>query len=53
MSTPERVTVANPAPGVWIAHVQGFQINSLFDVFNADLWSLRASADGRRLPSLP
>lgn len=53
LSTPERATVANPAPGVWTAHVQGFQINSLFDVFNSDFWSLRASADGHRLSQLP
>ncbi|HSS47985.1 MAG TPA: S8 family serine peptidase [Thermoanaerobaculia bacterium] len=53
LSTPERATVANPMPGVWTAHIQGFQINSLFDVFNSDIWTLRASADGHRLSPLP
>ncbi|HEV7505371.1 MAG TPA: S8 family serine peptidase [Thermoanaerobaculia bacterium] len=53
LSTPERAAVANPAPGVWTAHVQGFQINSLFNVFDADIWTLRASADGHRLSPLP
>jgi len=53
LSTPERVTVANPTPGVWTAHVQGFQINSLFNVFNSDIFTLRASADGHRLAPLP
>jgi hypothetical protein len=53
LSTPERATVANPTPGVWTAHIQGFQINALFDVFNADVFTLRASADGHRLAPLP
>jgi len=53
LSTPERATVANPAPGVWTAHIQGFQINALFNVFNSDIWTLRASADGHRLSPLP
>jgi hypothetical protein len=53
LSTPERATVTNPTPGVWTAHIQGFQINSLFNVFNSDIWTLRASADGHRLSPLP
>jgi subtilisin family serine protease len=53
LSTPERATVTNPTPGVWTAHIQGFQINALFNVFNADIWTLRASADGHRLSPLP
>jgi hypothetical protein len=53
LSTPERATVTNPTPGVWTAHIQGFQINALFNVFNADIWTLRASADGHRLAPLP
>ena len=52
-NTPERVTIANPTPGVWTAHLQGFQINTLFNVFNSDIWTLRASADGHRLAPLP
>jgi subtilisin family serine protease len=53
INTPERVTIANPTPGVWTAHIQGFQINSLYNVFNADLYTLRATADGHALPALP
>lgn len=52
-NAPERVNIASPTPGVWTAHIQGFQINSLFNVFNADIWTLRASADGHRLSPLP
>jgi hypothetical protein len=53
LSTPERATVNNPTPGIWTAHIQGFQINALFNVFNSDIWTLRASADGHRLAPLP
>ncbi|HYU34230.1 MAG TPA: S8 family serine peptidase [Thermoanaerobaculia bacterium] len=52
-NTPERVNIADPAPGVWTAHIQGFQINRLFDVLDSDLWTLRVSADGHRLSPLP
>jgi hypothetical protein len=51
--SPERVTVNNPAAGVWTARILGFQINSIFSLFNSDFWTLRASADGVRLPALP
>jgi Subtilase family len=53
INTPERVSIANPTAGTWTAHIQGFQINSIFSLFNADFWTLRASADGNRLPPLP
>jgi hypothetical protein len=53
LNSPERASIANPAPGVWTAHIQGFQINALFNIFNADIWTLRASADGHRLAPLP
>src|SRR6202035_780839 len=52
LNSPERVTVANPTAGVWLAHVQGFQINSAGPIFSSDLWSLRAKADGHRLSPL-
>jgi hypothetical protein len=50
---PERVVINNPTPGVWTAHIQGFAINSLFSIFNSDIWTLRANADGVRLKALP
>jgi subtilisin family serine protease len=53
LNSPERAVIANPAPGVWTAHIQGFQINSLFNIFNSDIYTLRASADGHRLAPLP
>ena len=53
INAPERVNIANPAPGVWTAHIQGFQINSIFDIFNSDIWTLRASADGVKRNALP
>ncbi len=53
LNSPERAVVANPTPGVWTAHIQGFQINSLFNIFNSDIYTLRASADGHRLAPLP
>ncbi len=52
LAIPERVTVANPTPGTWTAHIQGFQINTLFNVFNSDIWTLRATADGHPLSPL-
>jgi hypothetical protein len=53
LNSPERAFVANPTPGVWTAHVQGFAINSLFNIFNSDIYTLRANADGHRLAPLP
>ncbi len=53
LNSPERAVVANPTPGVWTAHIQGFQINSLFNIFNSDIYTLRANADGHRLAPLP
>lgn len=53
LNSPERAVIANPTPGVWTAHVQGFAINSLFNIFNSDIYTLRASADGHRLAPLP
>ncbi len=51
LNSPERVVVQNPTPGVWTAHVQGFQINQ--GVFSQqDLWALRVNADGHPLPRL-
>ncbi len=40
-STPERVTVGNPTPGTWTAHVQGFTVYS-----GHDSWKLWGTADG-------
>jgi len=51
LNSPERVVIANPTPGVWTAHVQGFQINQGI-VLQQDLWALRVSADGHPLPRL-
>ncbi len=51
LSSPERVVVANPTPGVWTAHVQGFQINQGV-ILGQDLWALRVNADGHPLPRL-
>ncbi|HWM90290.1 MAG TPA: S8 family serine peptidase [Thermoanaerobaculia bacterium] len=53
LGAPERVSVASPTPGVWTATIQGFQINSIFSIFNSDIWTLRATADGARLAPLP
>ena len=53
LNSPERAVVANPTPGVWTAHIQGFAINSLFNIFNSDIYTLRANADGHRLAPLP
>jgi subtilisin family serine protease len=44
LSSPERVVINAPTPGVWTAIVQGFTIQ-----FNQELWALTASADGVRL----
>jgi subtilisin family serine protease len=52
-NAPERVNISNPTPGLWTADIQGFTINSLFNIFNTELWTLRASADGHRLSPLP
>lgn len=52
-NAPEKVSIANPTPGVWTAHIQGYQINSLYNVFNADIYTLRAAADGHALHPLP
>lgn len=52
-NAPEKVSIANPTPGVWTAQIFGFQINSIFDLFNSDIWTLRATADGVRLAPLP
>jgi hypothetical protein len=43
-ASPERAKIANPQPGRWIAHVQGFTLNTA-----SDGWSLWAWADGKRL----
>lgn len=52
LNSPERVTVQNPTPGLWTAHIQGFQINSGI-INNQDLWTLNVSADGQALHRLP
>jgi hypothetical protein len=43
-STPERVTVGNPAPGTWTVHVQGFTVYS-----GQDSWKLWGTTDGTAL----
>ncbi|HVS00519.1 MAG TPA: S8 family serine peptidase [Thermoanaerobaculia bacterium] len=40
-NTPERVTVIDPTPGTWTAHVQGFTLNT-----SQDSWKLWGTADG-------
>lgn len=45
MASPERMTISNPAPGVWSFFVCGFEINQL----SKDKWQLRVTADGQRL----
>lgn len=52
LNSPERAVIANPTPGVWTAHVQGFQINQGV-VLGQDLWALRITADGQPLHRLP
>ncbi len=44
-SSPERVVIANPPAGIWVALVQGFTIHG-----NEARFRLRATADGIRLP---
>jgi subtilisin family serine protease len=41
--SPERATIANPAPGTWTAIVSGFSILSK----NGDKYTLRLAADGK------
>ena len=45
MASPERVTISNPAPGVWSFFVCGVEINQP----SKDTWQLRVTADGKRL----
>ena len=52
-NAPEKVSITNPTPGIWTAQIFGFQINSIFDLFNSDIWTLRATANGVRLAPLP
>jgi hypothetical protein len=47
MASPERVTISNPAPGVWSFFVCGVEINQS----SKDKWQLRVTADGKRLGS--
>ena len=53
LNAPEKVSIANPTPGIWTANIQGFAINSIFDLFNSDIWTLRATANGVRLAPVP
>ncbi|HET9228483.1 MAG TPA: S8 family serine peptidase [Thermoanaerobaculia bacterium] len=53
LNAPEKVSIANPTAGIWTANIQGFAINSIFDLFNSDIWTLRATANGVRLAPLP
>ena len=46
LSSPERVTVANPTPGTWTVLVSAFALPAEPDFF----W-LYAKADGTRLPA--
>lgn len=43
LNSPERINVADPMPGKWLAVIQGFQVNSR----DGDKVTLRVSADGR------
>jgi subtilisin family serine protease len=51
--SPERVTIANPAPGRWTAAIIGFTVwplpGSWWHQAGEDLFTFRAEADGRRL----
>jgi len=42
INSPERVSVANPAAGVWTIVVDGFQVNTRSDTFK-----LRVNLDGK------
>ena len=52
LSSPERVTIANPIPGVWTARVVGFLLHEEGQIIDSEPWSLRAKADGARLSPL-
>lgn len=52
LNSPERVAVPNPAPGIWTARIQGFQINQGI-VNGQDLWTLHVRADGQPVPRVP
>jgi subtilisin family serine protease len=53
IGSPERVEVANPMAGIWTARIVGFQITEEGQIFESDLWSLWAKADGLRLSPQP
>jgi hypothetical protein len=55
-NSPERVTIANPAPGRWTAAITGFAVHGtrghedhLGHSPRKDIYAFRAAADGRRL----
>jgi hypothetical protein len=53
--SPERVVIDSPAAGVWTAYVQGFTVRPLPGGASgeSDSYVLRATADGKRLTSVP
>ena len=53
LNAPEKVSIPAPTPGIWTATIQGFAINSIFELFNSDIWTLRATANGVRLAPVP
>lgn len=47
--SPERVTIDNPTPGIWTILVDGFTVAGLTGANPPDEWTLRVTADGKRL----
>ena len=56
LDSPERVSFTNPAPGVWMAFVNGFTVHAGIDDdghgeprARREEWKLRVDVDGIRL----
>jgi hypothetical protein len=56
LDSPERVSIANPAPGVWLAFVNGFTVHAGIDDDDhgeqrarKERWELRVDINGHRL----
>ena len=56
LNSPERVEIANPAPGRWRVAIVGFDVHgrtgSSSDKSRKDVYALRAEADGTRLKAV-
>lgn len=44
IASPERVVIANPVAGTWLAAIDGYTVHT-----SSSRWKLRATADGRRI----